>query len=151
MTDLKDKLTDAATRLGEGASGVAEDLQTRASDAWGSVQHRTNRAVRESSAYVHENPVPTALAAFGFGLVLGLVLNRRDQGAFRDRSITESVHQSRGVLLGLLIAFGTLLKRTFSSASSAAEEIVGNVGDDLKDSLKPLRRAARQTGRKLGL
>lgn len=151
MTDLKDQLTDAATSLGEGASGVAKDLQTHASDACGSVQHRANRAVREGSAYVHRNPVPTALAALGFGLVLGLVLNRRDQGSFKDRYIAEPLHQSRGVLLGLLIACSALLKRTFSSASNAAEEIAGNVGDDLRDSLKPLRRAARQTGRKLGL
>ena len=142
MTDLKDKLTDAATRLGKGASGVAEDLQTRAEDAWDSVQHRTNRAMRKSYVYFHRNPVPTALAAFGCGLVLGLILNRRDSSSFKNRYIAEPLHQSRGVLLGLLIACGTLLRRTLSSASSAVEEIAENVSDDLKDSLKPMRRDA---------
>lgn len=142
MTDFKDKLTDAATRLDEGASGVAEGLQSRAEDAWDSVQHRTKRAVRKSSAYVHKNPVPTALAAFGCRLVLGLILNRRDSVSFRNRYITEPLHQSRGVLLGLLIACGTLLRRTLSSASNAVEEIAENVSDDLKGSLKPMRRDA---------
>ena len=150
MNDLKDNPTDAATDSGR-ATGVAEDLQNRATDAWDSVQHETNRAVRESSAYVRENPVPALIAALGVGLVLGLFLSRREPVSFKDRYVTEPLHQSKGVLLGLLLACGTLLRRTFSSASSTAGEIAGNVGDDLKDSLKPLRKAARQTGRKLGL
>ena len=151
MTDLKDKLTDAATSLGEGASGVAEDLQSRANDAWDSVQDRGNRAVRESYAYVREHSVTTALAAFGVGLVVGLLVNRRDPVSFKDRYIAEPLHQSRGVLLGVLLAFGALIRRTLSSAASDAGEIARNVGYDLNDSLKPLRRAARKTGEKLGL
>ena len=151
ITELKEKLTDAATHLSESANGVAEDLQSRAKDAWDSVQDQTDRAVRESSAYVHKNPVPTALAAFGFGLALGLLLNHRAPVSLRDRYIAEPLHQSKGVLLGLLLACGTLFRRTFSSASSAAEKIAANVGGEFQDSLKPLRKAARQTGQKLGL
>ena len=151
MDDIKDKLAEAATSLDNGASDVVENLQSRAGDAWDSAQHRTNRAMRDGSAYVHENPVPAALAAFGVGLVAGLFLNRRDSVSFKDRYIAEPLHQSRGVLLGLLLACGTLLRRTFSSASSAAEEMAGDVGDGLRDSLKPLRKAARKTGRKVGL
>ena len=150
-TDLNHKLTDVATRLGEDASDVAEGLQARAQDAWDSVQQQTNRAVRESSAYVHKNPVPIALAAFGFGLVLGLSLNRRHPVSFKNRYIAEPLHQSRGMLLGLLVACGALLRRTISSASGAAEEIAENVGDSVQVSLKPLRKAALQNGRKLGL
>ena len=151
MDGIKDQLTAAATRLGESAGGVAEDLQARAEDAWDSVQHQTGRAVRESSAYVRGNPGPTALAAFGFGLVLGLLLNHRHPRSFKDRYLAEPLHQSRGLLLGALLAGGALLRRTFSSASTAAEEIAGHVGDDLQNSLKPLGRAVQQTGRKLGL
>ena len=151
MTDIKAKLNDAGTRLGEGASNVAEDLQTRAEDAWDSVQHRTDRAVRESSAFVRKNPVPTALVAFGFGLALGLFLKRHDPVSFKDRCIAEPLHQSRGVLLGVLIALGALLRRTFSSASRTTAEIAENVGDEWEDSLKPFKNAARQTGRRLGL
>jgi ElaB/YqjD/DUF883 family membrane-anchored ribosome-binding protein len=149
--DLKHKLSDHATKLGEDASDIAEDLQTRAKDAWDSVQEQTNRAVRESSAYVHKNPLPIALAAFGFGLVLGLFLNRRHPVSFKNRYIAEPLHQSRGMLLALLVACGALLRRTISSASGAAEEIAGNGGDGVQDSLKPLRKPALQTGRKLGL
>ncbi len=151
MTDLKDKLTSAANSLGESASGAAENLQTHAKDAWDSVQSGTNRAVRESSAYVRENPVPAVIAAVGFGLVLGLLLSHREPVSFKDRYVTEPLHQSKGMLLGLLLACGGLLKRTLSSASGAVEEIFENAGDDLKDSVKPLRTAARQVGRKIGL
>ena len=151
MTDIKDKLTEAAANLGESASGVAEDLKSRAEDAWDSVQSGTHRAVRESSAYLRENPVPALIAAAGFGLLLGLLLSRREPESFKDRYIAEPLHQSKGVLLGLLMACGAMLRRTFSSATCAAGEIAENVGDDLKDSLKPLRKAARQTGRKFGL
>ena len=150
-TDLKHQLNDDATRLGEDASDVAEDLQYRAEDAWNSVRQQTDRAVRESSAYVHKNPVPIALAAFGCGLVLGLSLNRRHPVLFKNRYIAEPLHQSRGMLLGLLMACGALLRRTISSASGAAEEIAENVSDGVQDSLKPLRKAALQNGRKLGL
>jgi ElaB/YqjD/DUF883 family membrane-anchored ribosome-binding protein len=149
MNNLKDKLTGAATSLGESASGVADDLQSRAKDAWDSVQHQTDRVMHESSAYFRKNPLPAALAAFGFGLVLGLILHRREPKSFTDRYIAGPLHQSRGVLLGLLIACGTLLRRAFSSASSAAEDAADNVGDGLKESLKPLRRTARQTRRKI--
>ena len=151
VTDHKDRLTDAATSLGENASGAVEDLKTRAEDAWDSVQQRTDRAVRDSSTYVRENPVPTALAAFGVGLLLGLLLGHREPVSYKDRYIAAPIQQSRGLLLGLLLACGTLLRRSFSSASSAAEEIAGNVGHDLQDSLNPLRKAARQTAQKLGL
>jgi ElaB/YqjD/DUF883 family membrane-anchored ribosome-binding protein len=151
-TALNHKLNNDATRLGEDASDVAEDLLTRTQDAWDSVKQQTNRAVRESSAYVHKNPVPIALAAFGFGLVLGLFLNRRHPVSFKNRYLAEPLHQSRGVLLGLLVACSALLRRTISSASGAAEEIAENVSDGLQDSLKPLRKAALlQTERKLGL
>lgn len=150
-TDIKNEVTDTATRLGEGANGVVEDLQNRANDAWDVVQDRTGRAVRESSAYVRENPLPVTLAAVGFGLILALLLSHREQPSFRDRYIEEPLHKSRGVLLALLVACGALLKGAYSSASSAAEELAGNVGAELKGSLKPLKKAARQTGRKFGL
>ena len=125
MTDLNHKLTDDATKLGEDASGVAEDLLTRTQDTWDSVKQQTNRAVRESSAYVHKNPVPLALAAFGFGLVLGLFLNRRHPVSFKNRYFAEPLHQSRGMLLGLLVGCGALLRRTISSVSGAVEESSG--------------------------
>jgi ElaB/YqjD/DUF883 family membrane-anchored ribosome-binding protein len=151
MTNLNHKITDDATRLGEDASDVAEGLQTRAEDAWDSVQQQTNRAVRECSTYVHKNPVPIALAAFGFGLVLGLFLNRRDPVSLKNRDVVEPLQQSRGLLLALLVACGALLKRALSSASGVTEKIAGNVGDEVQNSLKPLKKAALQTGRKLGL
>ena len=82
MSDLGDKVTDAAARLGESASGLAEDVQDRARDAFHAVEYSTKRAVRQGSAYVRKNPVPTALGAFALGLVLGLLLSRRQAATF---------------------------------------------------------------------
>ena len=147
MSNLEDKITDAAPSFGESAREVANDVRTHTKDAWDSVQDGTHRAVRESSTYVRENPVPTVLAALGIGLVVGILLSRRDRASFQDRYIAEPLHRSKGVLLGSLIACGAMLKRTFSSASTA----VGNVGEDLNDSMEPLKRAVRRTGRKLGV
>jgi ElaB/YqjD/DUF883 family membrane-anchored ribosome-binding protein len=113
------------------------------------VQHQTDRVIHDSSVYLRKNPVPTALAAFGFGLVLGLFLTRRRPESLKDRYIAGPLHQSRGVLLGLLIACGALLRRAFSSVSSAAGGAADKCRDGLNDSLKPLRRAARRTGRKI--
>ena len=151
MNNLKDTLTDAATHLGESASGVAEDMQARAKDAWDTMQHRTDRAVRESSAYVRGNPVPTALAVFGFGLAVGLLLNRRPPASLTERYIDEPLHRSRGILLGLLLGVGALLRRSAHSASNAAEDIAGRFGDGLKETMEPLSEAARRTGRRMGL
>lgn len=151
MNNLKDTLTDAASNLGERASSAADDLQARAKDAWNSVEEGSNRAVREGSAYVRGNPVPTALAMFGFGLAVGLLLHRRQPVSMTERCIDEPLHRSRGFLLGLLVGLGALLKRRVRSASSTAEEIAGRFGGDLKEALEPLANGVKRTGHKLGL
>ena len=66
--DIKNEVAHTATKLGESANGVVEDLQNRANEAWDVVQDRTGRAVRESSAYVRQNPLPVTLAAVAFGI-----------------------------------------------------------------------------------
>ncbi|MDR3405860.1 MAG: hypothetical protein P4L99_25465 [Chthoniobacter sp.] len=121
MTALKDKFTDVATSLGDGASGVAEEVQSRAIDAWDTVQYRTNRAVRKSSAYVHKNPVPTALTAFGFGIVVGMLLNRRAPGSFKERYIEQPLRQFSGVPVGLIIACIALLRSILFSGPRGVE------------------------------
>ncbi len=141
--DLKNKLADAATSLGASASDAAKDLRTHAKDTWDSVQEHTQSAVKESATYVRKNPVPTALAALGIGLVIGLLLRRRTPETFTHRYISEPLHASRGALLDFLNKGSGLVKRTFSTAGEMAE----NVSDELKGTLK----AARKTGRKYGI
>jgi hypothetical protein len=114
MTALRDKLTDVATSVSDGA----DDLQSRAKDAWDTVHYRTNRAVRKSSTYLHKNPVPTALTAFGFGFVLGALLSRRAPGSFKERYVAQP---SRGVPVGLIIACITLLRSIFFSDPRGTE------------------------------
>ena len=149
--DLHDTLTNASTTLSEDARGVAGSLQSHAKESWNSVQQGTSRAVREGSIYVRENPVPTLIAAVTFGLVVGFFLNRREPVSFKDRYVTEPMHESKGLLLGALVTLGALLQRVFSSASTAVAETAGDAGDELRSSLAPLHRAVQKTGRKLGL
>ena len=79
ITELKDKLTDAAADLGTGAMGVAQNLQSHAKDAWDTVQDQTQRAVHESAAFARKHPVSTALVACGVGLLAGMLLKGRAQ------------------------------------------------------------------------
>ena len=121
MTILKDKLTNFATSLGDSASGVAEEVQSRAKDAWDTVQYRTNRAARKSSAYLHKNPVPTAITAFGFGVVFGMLLNRRAPESFKERYIAQPLRQFKGVPVGSIIACITLIRSIFFSGPRGVE------------------------------
>ena len=82
---------------------------------------------------------------------MGLLVSRREPKGFKDLYIDAPLHQSKGLLLGALIAAGAMLRRTLSTAGHAAEEIAGDVGDDFKKSMKPLRKAARQAGQRMGL
>lgn len=148
MNFLECKLTDAATRLRQGASDAAGDLRAHLKDGWHSVQQRTGRAARESAAYVRENPVPISLAAFGCGFVLGLCLDRRALVSFKNRYIADPLHNSIGVLPGLLLACVTARGRSRSSANSAGEKIAERVGGDSPDLPQPLKSTARHSGRK---
>jgi len=77
MNHLGNEVTAVAARLARGASQVAEDLQCRATQVWHAAGDGTRRVARQGSTYVRRNPLPTALAALGLGLALGLVLHRR--------------------------------------------------------------------------
>ncbi len=77
MNNLKDKVTDAVSSLGEGATDVAKDIQSHATEAWDSVQKQTTRAMRESGAYVCAHPAYAAVVAIGVGMILGMLLFNR--------------------------------------------------------------------------
>ena len=111
ITDIKNKLTEAA-----------KNVQTKAKDAWECAQDETQRAVRLSSLYARQHPLSTALVAVGVGVVIGLLVRRREPETFSDRFISEPLHQSKGLLLGLLVAGSAILKRTLSCASCAARD-----------------------------
>ena len=146
INDLKDKLTDAAASLGDSATDVARNLQSQAKDAWDTVQDQTQHALRESAAFATRHAVPTALVACGIGLVAGLALNRRAPASLTDSHIVKPLYQSRGLLLGVLIACGTLFKRTFSGA---AAELADLARDNGKAAVKTTKRAVRKAARKL--
>ena len=112
MIALRNTLTDATTSLRKSAGDVVEDLQTRTKDAWQIVQHRSERVAHESAACVRENAVPISLAAFGFGFVLGLCLNRRVMVSLKDRYISDPLHNASSVLPGLLIACAMARRRS---------------------------------------
>jgi len=118
MTSLKDKLTDAATSLGDSASGVVQEVESRAKDAWDTVQYRTNRAVRKSTACAHKHPGRTALTAFGLGVGLGLLLHRQAPASLPARSMARP---SPGVPVGLIIACIALIRSIFFSGPGRVE------------------------------
>lgn len=138
ITDLKDKLTDAAHRLGEDATAAAKCAQAKAKEAWECAQEESRRAVRLSSLYARQHPLSTALVAVGVGVVIGLLINkRREPETLAERYLAEPLHQSKGLLLGLLVAGSAMLKRTLSCATCAASDLAG----DVKDALKPMKKA----------
>lgn len=143
ITELKDKFTDAAADLGAGAMSVAQNLQSHAKDAWGTVQDQTSNAMHESVEFARKHPATTALVACGVGLLAGLLLKGRAPASFKDRYIMKPLHQSRGLLLGALIACGTLFKRTFTYAEHATK----SVGDNGKGVVKTVKRAIRKAAR----
>lgn len=116
LTILRDKLTNATTTVTDGANHVAEELQSRAKDAWDTVHNRTDRAVQKSTTYLHKNPVPVALTAFGLGMVVGALLSRRAPGSARHRFFAPSPHPSSGAPYGLIIACLTLVRSIFFPA-----------------------------------
>ena len=147
MSDLKDQLSNAATRLTDSAHEFADDLQSQAHEQWDSVQDRAGLALRQSKHYLLENPVPVTAAAFGLGLVVGALLSRTAPVSLTDRYVSQPIRESRGVLLGLMIAGGALLRRTFLATTTAAEDLHG----ELNSSLQPVKKAFRENGRKIGL
>src|ERR1043166_3908500 len=110
MNEFKDTLPDTAISPSESAGTLADDVQDGAKGASDSVQHETNCVVRKSSAYVKNNPVPTALVAFAAGLVVGVLLNQRGAKTLNSRYIAEPLHQSRAAMFGVLLACGALLR-----------------------------------------
>jgi ElaB/YqjD/DUF883 family membrane-anchored ribosome-binding protein len=151
MNTTENKPASSTNALFEEGRHMKEDVQAYAKEAWENVQDQTGRAVRGSSLYVRENPVPTALAAFGLGLVVGLLLSHREEPSMRKRYIDDPLDHSTGALLGLATAVSALLNRNMHSASHAAEGFADNVSDSFKKNLEPLADAARRAGRKLGL
>ncbi len=135
LHSLGDELSDAATNLRSNATDSAEKIQDYASDTWDKVRCQTENVIDRSTAYVRKNPVPAVMTALGSGLALGfalgLILVRREPASLSERYIDAPLHRSRGILLGLVVALGALLRRSASSASSAAEELAENINDQL--------------------
>lgn len=142
-SDIQTNLTDAAHSLGENATAAAQKVRSHAKEAWECAQEETKRAVRVSSEYAQEHPISTALVACGVGVIIGLLIPRREPESFSDRYITEPLHHSKGLLLGLLVAGGAMLKRTLASATSAAADIAENVSDAIKPVKKAVENAIK--------
>ncbi len=103
INEIKDTLTDAASKLGADATEAAQNLQGHAKDAWCSARKETKRAVKLSTAYAHDHPLPIALVAAGLGLALGFFLHRR------------------GLFCGLLFASGALFSQSLAQGFCQAD------------------------------
>ncbi len=147
MNDLTNPLADGAHDQPGDAATAAEHFQERVRETWETVQDQTGRAVRESTAYARENPVPVILGALALGVVVGLMFSGREPSA-RERYIDEPLEESHGILLGLLVAIGAFFRSQFRSASCAAEDLAERVSHDVRGGMKPLAKAAKRASKK---
>jgi ElaB/YqjD/DUF883 family membrane-anchored ribosome-binding protein len=82
--DVKSEFKDAVSRgrgiadhLASDARTAADELSGRAKEALSEGRNRASRAVGRVSDYADENTALVALAAFGAGLLLGVIVARR--------------------------------------------------------------------------
>ncbi|MEP6668570.1 MAG: hypothetical protein ABJF10_05420 [Chthoniobacter sp.] len=124
-SDFEDKLTDTAANLQHNGEQAAEDLSSRAKDAWHSAQGQAQQALHESSEYLRENRLPALIGAFVCGLFLGRLFSQRSAPTFTERYIAEPVHRSRDMLLALpLAAVGAMFTRYGRTAAASVKKAV---------------------------
>ena len=82
LIEESDKLLkDSASLVGEEAETVREQLSVKlkqAVDSLGSVRDKTKPAVEATETYIGGHPWQTVAISAGFGLVVGLLLGRRN-------------------------------------------------------------------------
>ncbi len=150
MNNPAENLSETTSSVADQISTPAERLQHRAKETWETVQHRTGEVMHDGVTYVRENPIPIIIGALALGMTLGLLGGRREP-TFRERYIEEPLHESRGMLLGALLALGAMFRNFFRSTSSGAEHLGHKVSEmDFRGSVAPLSKAAKRVREKAG-
>lgn len=138
------------SNVAEEANGRIRQIGDTVNKTWHDVQDRSAKAVTQASSYAKSHPLPTAAVLFGFGVVVGWAL-RPTPPSFRQRYVDEPIEESRGAILGLLAALGALLKGSMNSASRTASDLVDDARDEVASRWRPVQKAAKRAGEKLGL
>jgi ElaB/YqjD/DUF883 family membrane-anchored ribosome-binding protein len=125
INDLQERITDTASTMRDDATQIAEEMQSRAQDAWQAAQDQAQNALQQGSATMREYPLSTAMIAFVLGFVIGRAITHHHEESFGERYVTEPLHRTRGMLLGLPLAFMALLPRFNRSTIRPLKKAVG--------------------------
>jgi ElaB/YqjD/DUF883 family membrane-anchored ribosome-binding protein len=75
--DSKEEISAAARDIGDVAYAQYASLAEQTADVTQQYRDRASELEQEISGYVRENPIQSIGIAFGIGLVLGVILNRK--------------------------------------------------------------------------
>jgi Uncharacterized conserved protein len=74
--DLRQAAGQKAEELRSAAQDKAQELRGAAESAWSGASSKAKSWHSEGEVYVRDNPTKAVLIAFGFGLLLGLLLRK---------------------------------------------------------------------------
>jgi hypothetical protein len=112
---------------------------------WTNSKEKAVEALQRGGEYLRENPIPVLATALIFGFAVGLLAGPHRTESWQERHIQEPLEESRGAILGVLLALAAVWKRFFRSASSAARA----TGESVSSQTERLAKTARRAGRKL--
>ncbi len=107
------------------AYGVARDQTQKALHT---AKDKTNQALTQSGNYVKENPIPTLLGALAVGIVVGVLISRKEEErTFRQRFAEDPVNAARGAVFAALAPIAEKLHDQYDTARSGAQHAVNRI------------------------
>lgn len=129
------------------AYGVARE---RTQQALHTAKDKTNEALTHSGNYVKENPIPALLGALAVGIVVGVLISRKEEErTFRQRFAEDPVNTARGAVFAALAPIAEKLHDQYDMARSGAQHAVDRINTRqnrraVDDILSQARRTASQ-------
>lgn len=107
------------------AYGVARDQTQKALHT---AKDKTNEALAQSGNYVKENPIPALLGALAVGIVVGILISRKEEErTFRQRFAEDPVNTARGAVFAALAPIAEKLHDQYDMARSGAQHAVNRI------------------------
>ncbi|MEZ0385720.1 MAG: YqjD family protein, partial [Verrucomicrobium sp.] len=136
LATARERAGTALTSAKEKTHEVLHTARDRANEAYGVARERTNQALhvakdktdvalKQSSQYVRENPLPMLLGALAVGIAVGVAIGRREeQRTFRQRLADDPVHTARDAIYAVLSPIAEKLHDQYDVARSGAQNAV---------------------------
>ena len=127
------------------AYGVARE---RTQQALHTAKDKTNQALAQSGQYVRENPLPALLGALAVGIVVGVIISRKEEErTFRQRFAEDPVNTARGAIFAALAPIADKLHDQYDMARSGAQNAATRINSrenrrTLDDFMSQARRTA---------